>query len=196
MLERHATADSSWQRLSPAGPFRGHRKDRFGARTLIEESQPIRHWILLCGGRQLVHEALDDEDIVGGPDAAPEGCWNPWRLHPHIVDVHAWQGISEVDCAFGRVRVETILEKRWCPSGDDGGACEAMVPGDRHTLVIETGGHPVEPIRAVHVVLDVFLARPHDLDRALDMLCDLNRARDTVDVQSPSEAAADQMIVD
>src|SRR5215813_1011830 len=71
-----------------------------------------------------------------------------------------------------------------------------MTPGDRHTLVIETRGHSVEPIRAVHVVLDIFLARPHDLDRALDLPRDLNGADDTVDVQPAPEPATDEMIVD
>jgi hypothetical protein len=50
----------------------------------------------------------------------------------------------------------------------------------------------IEPIRPVHVVLDIFLARPHDLDRTIDMLGDLHR----VGFQPPAEAAADQMVVD
>jgi hypothetical protein len=32
-----------------------------------------------------------------------------------------------------------------------------MVPGNRHPVSVETGRHSVEPIRSVHVVLDVFL---------------------------------------
>ena len=71
-----------------------------------------------------------------------------------------------------------------------------MVPGDRHSFRIETGGHPVEPIGPVHVVLDIFLARPHDLHRAVDLLRDLDGANDAVGLQPPAEAAADQMIVD
>ncbi len=71
-----------------------------------------------------------------------------------------------------------------------------MVPGNRHSFRIETGGHPVEEIGPVHVVLDIFLAGPHDLDRAFDLLGDLDGADDTVDVQPPAESAADQMIVD
>jgi hypothetical protein len=71
-----------------------------------------------------------------------------------------------------------------------------VVPGDRHPFPIETGRHPVEPIRPVHVVLDVFLARPDDLDGAVDMLCDLNGANDAIDLEPPAKPAADQMIVD
>jgi hypothetical protein len=45
-------------------------------------------------------------------------------------------------------------------------------------------------------VLDVFLARSHDLDRAVDVPRDLNRTNDAVDLQPPSEPAANEMIVD
>ena len=71
-----------------------------------------------------------------------------------------------------------------------------MVPGDRRSFLIETGGYAVEEIWSVHFVLDVFLAGPHDLDWAVDMLRDLDGARDTIDLQPPAESTADQMIVD
>jgi hypothetical protein len=71
-----------------------------------------------------------------------------------------------------------------------------MVPGDRLTLIVEAGGQPVEPIGPVHVVLDIFLACPHDLDRTVDVLGDLDGANDAVDLQPPAKPAADQMIVD
>src|SRR4029077_8165084 len=58
------------------------------------------------------------------------------------------------------------------------------------------GGYAVEEIGPVHVVLDVFLAGPHDLDGAVDMLRDLDGASDTVDLQPPAKATADEMIVD
>ena len=61
---------------------------------------------------------------------------------------------------------------------------------------VETGRNSVEPIGPVHVVLDVFLARPDDFDGAVDMLRDLDGANDAIDLQPPAKAAADQMIVD
>src|ERR1700676_3066347 len=82
------------------------------------------------------------------------------------------------------------------PSRQDRGAREAMVPGDRLSLLIETGGYAVEEIGSVHVVPDVFLAGPHDLDGAVDMLRDLDGAPDTVNLQPPAKATADEMIVD
>ena len=44
-------------------------------------------------------------------------------------------------------------------------------------------------------MLDVFLARPHDLDRTVDVLGDLDGASDAVGLEPAAEAAADQMIV-
>src|ERR1700738_5242031 len=71
-----------------------------------------------------------------------------------------------------------------------------MVPGDGHALFIKAGRYPVEKTGPVHVVLDIFLAGPDDLDRTLDVLGDLDRANDAIDLQATTEAAADQMIVD
>src|ERR1700758_3783954 len=51
-------------------------------------------------------------------------------------------------------------------------------------------------IRAIHIVLDVFLARPDDLDGAVNVFGDLNGASDAVDFQPTAKPAADQVIVD
>jgi hypothetical protein len=71
-----------------------------------------------------------------------------------------------------------------------------MVPGDGHSSFIETGRHPSKRIRSVHVVLDVFLAGPDDLDRTVDVFGDLDSANDAIDLQAATEAATDQVIVD
>src|SRR5208337_3468769 len=78
----------------------------------------------------------------------------------------------------------------------DRGACEPMAPGDRPSLFVETGGESVEPIGPVHVVLDIFLASPHDLHRTVHMHGDLNRARDAIDFEPATKPAADKVIVD
>ena len=71
-----------------------------------------------------------------------------------------------------------------------------MVPGDRHSLCIETGGHPVEEIGPIHVVLDIFLAGPNDLHGTLDLHGDLDGASDAIDLEPATEATADQVVVD
>ena len=110
------------------------------------------------------------------PDAAPERGRNARRLHPHILDVKVRQVIDQIDRALGGVGIETVVECRREPSRDHRGAGEAIAPGDRPAFRIEAGGDAVEPIGPVHVVLDVFLAGPHDLDRTVDLLGDLDRA--------------------
>src|ERR1700681_829399 len=70
-----------------------------------------------------------------------------------------------------------------------------MVPGNRPSLVIETGGYPVEETGPIHVVLDIFLAGPDDLHRPLYLHGDLHSAGDAVNLEPATEAAADQVIV-
>jgi hypothetical protein len=50
-LEGDAAPDPFGQWLSPAGLFRGKREDRFGARILFKEGEPIGDRILLCRRR-------------------------------------------------------------------------------------------------------------------------------------------------
>src|SRR5208337_5557148 len=81
-------------------------------------------------------------------------------------------------------------------SREDRGAREAMAPGDRLSLFVETSGDSVEPIGPVHVVLDVFLASPNDLHRTVHMHGDLDSAGDAINFEPTTKTAADQMIVD
>src|SRR5713101_5122529 len=194
-LEGDAAAESLRQWLSPAGLFGGELEDGLGAGRLIEQRPPIGDRILFRRRRQLVHEAFGHEDVVRRPDAAPEGGRNAWRFHPQILDTHVREGIDQIDRALGGVGVKTIVKEGWRPSRDDRRAREAMIPGDRYPFRIETGGYPVEPIRPIHIVLDVFLAGPYDFDGAIDMLGDFDRARDAIDLQAPTESTPDQMIV-
>ena len=81
------------------------------------------------------------------------------------------------------------------PARQDRGAGNAVVPRNRHALLIEAGGEPIVVIGPIDIVLDVFFAAPHDLHRSVDLLGDRHGLRDAVNVQPPAEAAADQMIV-
>src|SRR5258708_21560298 len=82
------------------------------------------------------------------------------------------------------------------PSGDNRGAGETIAPGHRLALRVKARRDPVVPIGPVHVVLDVLLARPHDLHRAIDLLGNLNGANCAISFQPPAKAAADEMIMD
>ena len=138
-LQGDAATETFRQRLSPAGFFRGKVEDCLCAGRLVEQSPSIGDWILLCRYRQLVDEAFGHEDIVRGPDAAPEGGRNARRLHLHIFDVQVRKRVDQIDCALGGVGVETIPKEGRSPSREDRGTREAMVPSDRHPVHIETG---------------------------------------------------------
>src|SRR5262249_48148191 len=99
-LKGNATAGSFRQRLSPAGLFGGECKDSFRAWWLIKEGESIRHGVLLCGRRELVHKAFDDKNGMRWPDAAPEGGRNARRLHLFILDAHVRETIDQIDRAL------------------------------------------------------------------------------------------------
>ena len=70
-----------------------------------------------------------------------------------------------------------------------------MAPGDRPALGVQARGEPVVVVGSVHVVLDVLLAGPDDLDRPIDVLRDRDRLGDKVDLEPPAEAATQEVVV-
>ena len=77
----------------------------------------------------------------------------------------------------------------------DGGTGDAVGPGDRHSLRVQAGGDPVVIVRPIHIVLDIFLAGPHHLHGAGDLLRDLDRPDDEIHLEPPAEAAAQEVVV-
>ena len=71
-LHGDAAAAAGRQRRAPAGLLGGEIEHGLGARRLAEQRAAELDRILLGGRGELVDEALDHEDIVGGADAAPE----------------------------------------------------------------------------------------------------------------------------
>ena len=69
-------------------------------------------------------------------------------------------------------------------------------PADRFALCIESCAQAVVVVRAVHVVLDVFLARPDHLHRSLDLLGNPHGAHRPVELQAAPESTTEQMIVE
>ena len=61
--------------------------------------------------------------------------------------------------------------------------------------VVKAGADAVVVIRSVHIVLDVLLAAPHDLDRIFRLRGEQRRLDDEIDLEPAAEAAAEQMIV-
>src|SRR5262249_23698879 len=106
-------------------------------------------------------------------------------------DVQVRKSIDQIDCALGGIGVETIPKEGRRPTREDRGTRVAIAPGDGHPLLIEPSRQPIEPIRPIHIVLDVFLAGPNDLDRTVDLLGDFDSTRDAVAFQPTAKTTAD-----
>src|SRR5262249_16087091 len=124
---------------SPAGLFSGKIKHRLGAWRLVEQRPAIRNRVLFCRGRHLVDEALGHEHIVRGADAATERGRNTRWPDAHKLHMALRQVVDEIDRALGRIRVKAVLEVWWDPPCNDGGAREAIIPGDRFAVLVEPG---------------------------------------------------------
>src|SRR6266849_1768727 len=68
----YATRAPGRQRATPSGLLGGELEHRASARRLVEERPPLGDRILRGRRRGRVHEAFDHEDVVRGPEPAPE----------------------------------------------------------------------------------------------------------------------------
>ena len=71
-----------------------------------------------------------------------------------------------------------------------------MRPGERLALRVDARADAVVVVRPIHVVLDVFLARPDHLHGPAHLLRDLHGAHGPVVLEAPAEPAAEQVVVD
>src|SRR5471030_1374498 len=150
----------------------------------------ILHRIDLRLRGQLVHETLNHEGATSRTYTAPERGGYVHGLLAHIVDELIREVVRKVGSNFHRIRVKAVLECRWSEPRHNGRPHNAMLPRDGLAVGIEAGGDDVVVIRAIHVVLDVLLARPRDLHGCADLLADLQRLADEIGFQPAPEAAA------
>src|SRR5690348_13213516 len=71
-----------------------------------------------------------------------------------------------------------------------------MRPAHRPALRVEARADAVVVVRPIHVVLDVFLARPDHLHRPAHLLRDLHRPQGSVVFETTTESAAEQVVMD
>src|SRR5262249_17754695 len=102
------------------------------------------------------------DTLCDGPTLRQNAVGMPRGSTPTYSTCRFGRPLNQIDRGLSGVGIETILEPGRRPSSRDRGTCEAVVPRDWHSLRVETGGKPVKLIRPIHVVLDVFLARPDD----------------------------------
>src|SRR5262249_37486898 len=79
---------------------------------------------------------------------------------------------------------------------DDGRADDPMRPPHWFALRIQPRADAVVIVWAVHVVLDVLLARPDHLHGPANLLCDLHRPHGPVVFETAAKSATQQVVVD
>src|SRR5262245_18579377 len=113
----------------------------------------------------------------------------------HELDANGRNVVWHFGGAVDGFEVDAFTEARRQEACEYRGARHAMRPcGD--TALHEARGHTVVIHRPEDVLLNVFLARPDDLDRTLDFLRDAHRPFDLEDLEPSPERAAEQMVVD
>ncbi len=103
--------------------------------------------------------------------------------------------VGHVDRAIDAVDVDALLEPGRKPARHDRRAADAILPAD-DLAVGERRGDGVAIDRTIDVVLDVFLAGPHHLDGAIDLLGDPHGRDRHVGFELAAKAAAEQVVVD
>ncbi len=172
-LHADAASDARRQRLAPAG-FLRREIERGEKARLFSKHRPAEIDRILAGlARQFVHEAFDGKHVVVGTDAAPEPGRHRRRFGPDKFDMEIGNVVGHVDGAIDAVDVDAVLESRRKPARHDRRAADAILPAD--DLAVGQGrGNGVAIDRTIDVVLDVFFAGPHHLDRPIDLLGDAN----------------------
>ena len=147
-------------------------------RVARHELSTKRVRILPRGVRQLVHEALDHPAVLRRPHAAPRRDGNAGVLdHP-------------LQTEMGH-RIDQLIRPAREQERSALGAHQAMAPRHRRPARVEPAAQHVIGGGTIQRVLNVVFPRPHDLDRAVDVLRQLHRlGRIVHGPAAPAEAAA------
>ena len=95
-----------------------------------------------------------------------------------------------------RIGIDAVLDPWREVARDDRRAGDAVRPRYRLALRVHSRAQAVVVVRAIHVVLDVFLTRPDHLDGPPHLPGDLHGPHRAVVLEAAAESAAQQMIVD
>src|SRR5438874_9009849 len=193
--ERDTAATAGRQRLAPTGRLRRDIQNCPGPRRFAEESATISDGILLRRRGELVDETLDHEGVVRDSDAAPEAGAHYRLLVAHVLDLDRGDVVEQLHRTVQRIGVDPVLERGWRPARDDRRADDPVRPRDRLPARVQSRRDAVVVVRAIHVVLDVLLAGPDYLHGPLDLLGDAHGLRDVVELESPAESAAQEVVV-
>src|SRR5262249_59804477 len=144
----------------------------------------------------VVDEALFEERILRVVDAGPHADGDMRVPHGEIDEIVRHVVGHVFKQALKKIPVDPELHHSGRDRRDDGLAGGPYLPGDRHAIGVETGGHPGGCHWAVEVVTHVLLARPNELDRLADLFRDQDRLpHEVLKDPAPAEAAAQHHLV-
>src|SRR5512132_3075465 len=104
-----------------------------------------------------------------------------------VVDVDGGDVVEQVHRAVHRIPIEAVLECGRCPAGENGDPYDPVAPGHQLAAGVEPGSDPVEVVGAIHIMLNILLAGPDDLDGTLDVLGDTDSLGDVIMFEAPPE---------
>ena len=180
----------------PAGLLRRQVEHRAGPRRLSEHAAAECDGILPGCGGDLVDEALDHVVVVGDAHPSPPAGSDHRLLVADVLDADGRDVVEQLHRPVHRIPIQPVLESGRCPAGENGDPDDPVAPAHQLAAGIQPGGDPVVVVGAIHIVLDIFLAGPDDLDGALDLLGDTDRLGDVVVLQAPPEPTTQQVVVE
>jgi hypothetical protein len=194
----HAAPDARGQRaLAPADFFSRQVEHGERARVLLQQRAPVGHRVFLRAVRQLVDEAFHHEQVVRGPHAAPPAHVQP-RGHvvAHPLDLQVRQVVAGLGHALDQVAVHAVLaHEGGRPAAQHRAAGDAVAEPQDLAVAVDHRRDVVVVHRSHDVVANVFLARPHHLQRVGHLLGEGHGLLDRVGLQPAAEAAAQVLVV-
>src|SRR5262249_14267168 len=151
--------------------------------------------MFLCSRSEFVDKTRDDINIVRRTYASPKRRWNCCRFYPRKLNPLVGNCIRKIDGPIHPIHIDAILEEWWSEAGHDRRSRDPVGPRQGHSCTVKTGGYAVIVVGSIHIVLDVFLAAPNDLDRIVQLRRDEGRLHDEVEFKPSSETTAQQVVM-
>src|SRR5262249_2826882 len=123
---------------------------------------------------QFIHEGLDGEDIVVGPDATPEPRVDARRLLAIELHAEVRNLVRNVSRRIDAIRIDSLLKGWRQPTRKDGGARNLVLPAQDSALP-QTRGEDAVIGRTIDIMTNVFFTTPYNLDRPIHLLRDSRR---------------------
>src|SRR4029453_7354851 len=182
------------QRLAPAGFFRNQLQRRLETGRPVEHAEPKGNRVYAGVARELIDEALGGENVVVRSHSAPKSGRHGRGLGAYIFNDAVRDIVRHVDGAIDGVDIDAVLKPWRKPARHDRRTGHPIFPG--HNPAVRQGcGDRVAVNGSVNVVLYVLFARPHDLNRTVNVPRNTDGTVDHVHLEPAPKATTDIVVV-